>query len=577
MPSIFNRVEKKSDSPPSSSPAVFSSVSQSSGNGKKKSIFDRMKAPKEQKDIEQEEAEQILAKQRSRSERPVKAFTRGTVEGGLGSYGNVASLVPGYKPGRVFPGEQALIEREASLLSPEKEREFAEAVIAHAAESDVGLPARGTLPTSSQIDKFLELAGIPKEEEADIERYAGRVGRIYGGSEALGLPLGLKTSAISGLGGHLVEEAGGGPIPQALAEIGLSLKSGKVGSKAAPTKIKQPRIVTKDVPPEKAGTISSARQKAVVEKLDKQAVRLSEDVVKDATDFKKISAEIEKKSPIQENFNKFFDNLENFSHEANVPLRDVKPLNDFLAKEARLYEATGAPTFMSKLINQEINGWRAAGKDELYSLYRRYRLNNRRIREIMSDPTFPFSERKEAIGFFTRMNEAITGSLERSLPEDSQWLKLFKSGNESYSNYLNTLEVKRILDPLMKGDLTNKQLTRTLESDRFWRSAERILEPQKAQELRTVLTDLQQARNAIMSMKESPEILNSLLKYGLTKQFIGDFLSKIMSVPKMIKWGMGRYYSSPEFDKNLKEFLKAFSENNAEAIASSINKLSKGD
>lgn len=576
MPTVFERLKANKK------PVEQSAAPEKATPGTKRTVFDVLKQKKQApQDEEDQRIAQMLAKEEQRHERPIKAVTRGTAEGLMGGTGSLLSLIPGYQGGVPSPAEQTKIAREAALLSPEKEKEFAQAIIAHAADQGEGAPFMGSPPTMGQASKFMEeRLDIPKEEHTPIERFGGGFGRSFGGGIATGLPPGVaaSTAATGQAGRRGAEMLGLGEKGQAIAEVIFSLRGGKPSvKKAPPTSIKQPRMVVKGKPAEEAGTISAASARSKIEKLDDQAAKLAKDIGKDQKNFQKVSESIKKGHPIDEKFNQFFNGLENITHQLNVPLQDVAPLNNFLSKEARLYQQVGAPTFMGNLINKELRGWAQSGKNDLYSLYRRFRLNNQRLKEIVNDPSFPPAFKKEAIGFFTRMNESITDTFKASLPKDSPWLKTFTSGNEAYSTFRNTQIVRKVLDPLMKGDLTSAQLKKAISNDSFWRSAEGVLGKEDAKKLKTILGDMNTARDAILSIKRSPNLFNTAIKHGLKKSLFGPMLATLTSVPKMIKWGMGQYYASPAFEANIKELALALTEKNIPAINTALQKISESE
>jgi hypothetical protein len=533
-------------------------------------IFDKViKTKKEPNEIsESSEIQDLIEKERSRHERPFKAYSRGVIEG-TGTLGDLLSLT-GYPSGQVAPAEKIKAERESKLLSPEKEKEFAQSIIAEAAESDIAPPFLGTPATSRQVNEFLNMLDIPKEEIRPIEKFMGRWGRFTGATP--GWPGSIGAAGTAALGGQTAEEIGFGPVGQTLAEIGVGLRFQKPSlSKIA--KIDQPRIVTKKMEPGKAGAITERNLASKLDKVNDQAAEIAKDIGKKNKPFQIISEAIDKKHPIDTKFEKSFEALEDISKKANIPLKNTSSLDNFFNTELAKYEGTGAPTFMSDLIKKEIDGWMKSGKNELYPAYRRYRLNNQRVKEILSDQNFPRAFRSEAIGFFGRMNNAIASSIEASLPENSGWMKTFRGLNDIYGAYKNTQLAKKILDPLLQKTIDDKKLNSFIGNPRNWEDIERFLGPEESTKLKDVLIDMQTARTGLQSMKKIPPVWNTLMEKGVIGALTSKGFAALLSLPYATKWAIGHYFSAPEFSTNLKELSKAINNQDVSLIIRTMKKI----
>lgn len=527
---------------------------------------------------EDKEAKELIDKELNRPEKPIKALARGAVEG-LGVYGNISSLLHGGESGeeKVAPGEKARLHPEIEALKSGDEKEFAKQAIANAAESDLA-PSLTRASGSEDINKMLNMVGIPKEEKYPSEKLLGRGARLFSGAAASGAGAGLSlsTAATGSIAGQLAEEMGYGPTGQAVAETAASLRLGRLPPAQQATRIRQPRIVTRGLPPGEAGEVTARRVGNQLRRINDEAGVLAQNIGVNNRPFQTVSRAIESGQPIQRNFDTFFNGLENITYRFNSPLQDTAPLDTFINNEMRLYQGTGAPTFMGNLITNELQGWQQSGQNGLYNLFRRYRLNNQRIREIITDQNFPPAFRNQAIGFFTRMNEAISQSFASSLPQNSRWLQAFNQSNAAYSTYMNTLQVRRVLQPLIHGDLTPARLTRTLNDERFWESVNRFLGPDESQNLRQLLTDLQTGRNGLQSMRRAPGFMNTLMRHGLTR-LAGRFIGTLFNVPSAWRYVRGRYYSSPEFQHTFSELTVAITERNVPAIVTAANKISEGN
>lgn len=513
--------------------------------------------------------------------KPVGAFSRGAVEGGLGSYGNIASLIPGYESGQVLPGQQAQHQLESNA-SPEQLPGLAEG-------GDVA-PHYGTLPNSEQVSKFLDMLGIKKQEESTQEQGLGRFGRSFGG--AASIPgIGLKTAfstAFTGSGlAELAKSLGASPKVQNITEILGSLRAGGNTPVKQLGKIKQPNISAKNISAKSAGFITPDRLTQQLAKVGEDASKIASDIGSSSPTFKTISNSIKHGAPIQKKFDNVFSGLEDVAQHFNPPINTSK-LDSFLTKEAAQYSKTGAPTGLSTFVNSEVQGWQKEGASSLYNVYKRYRLNNQRIREIIdSTPSYQKMSalQKQQISFLSRMNDSIKDSFKDSLSsnlpavpgqtgnQSSLWLKTFEDSNKAYGNYQNTKMATKILDPILHGNITDKQITSFLGNERNWEDLERFLGKDETSKLKGVLQDLQLARNSLQSIPKK-EVSGDLMKHALFYMIpkLGPVMS-LLSLPKAWQWAKGRYSSSTEFQSSFHDLAKALSEKNIPAIRRASEEL----
>lgn len=519
--------------------------------------------------------------------KPVKAFTRGIVEGGLGSYGNVASLIPGYHLGRTLPGQEALSNLEANASDLD---------LAALSAGDEAGPSAGTLPTSEQVSQFLEMLGIKKEENTPQEQGLGRFGRGFGGGLAtpgVGPQLALGTAFTGAGAAELAKAAGAGETGQNIAELIGTLRAPRARPTQGQNRVRQPRVVEKGIPPREAGFISPERLEQQLTRVAGEASDIASNIGAQNPTFQTISRSIEAGHPIQQRFNQVFTQLEDVAREFN-PAINTQPLDSFLANEAQRYANTGAPTELGRFITNEINGWQRQGQPSLYNTFRRYRLNNERTREIIE--SVPRNERlsnlqRQQINFLSRMNEAIDNSFRNSLSpnlpavpgqtgnQSSLWLRTFEDSNRAYSNYLNTRTARNILQPIINRNATDRQITGFLTNQRNWDDLQRFLGPQETNHLHQLLDDVVTARNSLQAFRRR-DVTPELVRNALVGMIPGvGKLSHLFSLPTLWNWAKGRYQSSPSFQQNFHDLTKSLSERNINGIrkaAESIRDEDKG-
>ncbi len=137
-----------------------------------------------------------------------------------GSYGNILDFF-GLQPTEPSQSQQDQYQREFDILGKDQPNigEFLSL-----SDDDV-IPNYNRLPSSQDLEQLNEMIGGPGEGQYQESRTAGRMARIYGS----GLPFGVVNpipSILAGAAGQTIEELGGGPIPQAVGEIGGLLAGG---------------------------------------------------------------------------------------------------------------------------------------------------------------------------------------------------------------------------------------------------------------------------------------------------------------------------------------------------------------
>lgn len=515
-------------------------------------------------------------------EKPIRAFARGALEGALGNYGDILSIIPGYPSGQQLPGQKAKHEYEAGL----SDLDFA----AVAGDDDIA-PYIAPLPTRSQVDKILTEQGFPKIENTEAEKGLGRFGRLSGSAATIpgvGVGNALKTGFTAAGAGELARKAGFGEFGQSVAEIAGGLRYR--GKPVTPVeKIKQPRMSKGNTKPRDAGFITPEHYEKQIAKIGEEAAIIAEDIGKENKNFQTISRSINRGDPIQERLNEKFSALEETAKNLNTPI-DTKPLDTFLVNEAHKYAGTGADTELSKFINEQVNGWQKSGGNGLYSLSRRYRLNNEKWREIKDAANVTKSlstADRQKMNFLTRMNDSIKESMKGTLQNEkslaipgqgaetslgNKWFQAFEDLNSANSQYKSTLTAKKILDPILKNDVSEKDLNRFLANRRNWEDINKFLGPEETQKLHTLVEDVVKARNALGSLKQK-DIVSESIKNSVLGLIGGKKLAAALSVPKFWGWAKGRYYSSPEFQQNFHELVQGIIESNLQVVNNAISKI----
>lgn len=514
-----------------------------------------------------------------------RAAVRRGLTGGFGSYGNINSLIPGYKGGAT-PGEKAISNLEFNATPAQLS----------ALASDELAPPLASFPNSSEVSQMLDRLGFEKKETNALSRIVGNISESTAGG--LTMPgVGAIPAVTGAVGGTALREIGhqfnvGEGFENLLDFLGNIIATrnpGQAATKVPKTSIAQPRIVEKNIAPSKAGAITKGRLESQLERVNSEAAELTKNIGSENDVFSKISKSINEGKPIQENFNRQFNNLESIAMQQNMPL-NAQNLEKFVSDEVAKFAGTGHPTEASKFITDHLAAWTSSGKNELYPMFKRYRMNNDEFSHILLTER-PSPERAKKLNFLSRMNDAIESSFAhnfggnqvvkaeqagaKSIPN---WHEAFSETNRAYTAFKNTQQAKAIIDPVLNKSLTDAKLNSFLSNERTWEDLSRFLGTQEANKLRGVLTDLKSARAGLQSMKHldvsTPKVIATLLAAkipGLGK------LAGLVHLPTAIDWIKGMINSSPTFARNMRELTTAIVDRNLPAIQHAVQQFQEGE
>lgn len=430
--------------------------------------------------------------------------------------------------------------------------------------------------TEEEQNKYLSQVGLgetPPEEQNVVTKGSARLGGIVGSGGFMN-PAAALTSAG---GGQVAEELGAPPWLQTVVELALGLRSSGGGSPIQQTgRIAQPRASATQQAPAARGRITTSRLTHQMNRVNEEAAQLAQNIGTGNRRFQLINQAIDRQHPIQQRFNQFFTNLENYTRASNRPIQNTQPLTDFLSNEARLYQGTGAQTDLGNFVMNEVNGWNQHGVNDWYNMFRRYRLNNQRIREIRGNQNIAPGLRRQQSSFLERMNDSLRDTFRQNFSANDPWMRAFEESNSAYHAYQNTLGARQILQPLIQRNMTDAQLQRFLGNPERWEQLERFLGPHDANAMRQILQDIQTARNGLRSIQRFPGGLRgaiNLLKLPALKSAGLGKLGALLSTRDAFQWAVGRYYSSPQFQGTFHEFAEALARGNTNAAAIALNKI----
>jgi hypothetical protein len=528
--------------------------------------------------------------------KPEKPNEPVTLKGAAGSYAGGLAGGAGGLPKDI----QSLTE-----LIPESVRNFLPG-IALASKAAEASKAKGTHELTSEITQAM---GV-KEPGNALERILSESGK-FGGQEA------LIGTAVGGPAGGAVGAAHGsasGALYGGLKELGLNdeaslavtalatispiaareylgkrlaNRAAKAAEEApkAPKKapVEPPAAVVEEIERLPSGLtkpraveaehvhlakISPETQKAAIRKLDQEASNLAQASVKKHLP---ISEAISKGFDFEGEFEKNFGQLKSMMEKAN-PQIDITPISKLLKETNEKYRGIPALHPEALKIKNEIrklaNNPQTGGKN----LLRIYRSNNKKRNDIFETSRIT-GKQQEYVDFLGDLNRAISKSFERTLPEDSSWLKAFLDNNKQYAQYKGAQKTLKTLDPLLRGDLTAGKVNALAHDPRVHKRLELSMGKEGANEIVQIAQDLKKATEAIRKIpRKMLSKFDAIYPVGLLVPFIKIPVGIAKGV-QLAQEAYGHYLTSPAKRVALDESLKALVHQDLPAYAEATSKL----
>lgn len=159
----------------------------------------------------------------------------GGAKGLLGTPGDLLDLL-GAQSTEMLPGEKAHYDVQFEILEKMQQPGYKPSLaeLSYLTDDDIA-PRYSRLPSSEDVQEFIEKLEIDTEPQTPAGRYAGRVGEALGG----GLSLGAAPGALAALGGgalagQAIEDITGSPTAGTIAELLTSIGPAALAKRIAP-------------------------------------------------------------------------------------------------------------------------------------------------------------------------------------------------------------------------------------------------------------------------------------------------------------------------------------------------------
>lgn len=443
--------------------------------------------------------------------------------------------------------------------------------------------ATGLIPTISNLAGAVEeKTGLPLSPQTDIDklvRFVGELSKLTTGNVQEKVMTGLKGGAVkSGL-----ETAG---VPENASDLlafyeALRTKTPKINvttekevAKNIPGGVEPPELppfkeeikkypsgitIPKAAEAEFAAQarLTPEMQEKAIKSIDAEAAKIARERLE--TRMPKIK-QIEEGYDFKSAFEEGFSNLKKAAEKAN-PRVDVTDITEFLEGAQKKYAAFPKDLLPEeyKKILKEVKALANRPQTRLNKLLDLFRLNNKK-RSLIYETRFMKGKQRDYVDFLSGLNDSIVKSFERTLPEDSVWLNTFKRLNFDYSDYINSLQTKKILETILDANAKPSTIAKLAENQIAQKKLKMHMGEEASTEIIQLAKDMKAARQAIQNIP-SKKIAEMQKIYPLGLLIPGF---KIPAIGGMVKYGVdavrriyGWYLTTPARTKVFEEAVKA--------------------
>jgi hypothetical protein len=463
------------------------------------------------------------------------------------------------------------------------------------ARSLISAPIKGALKSVQDINPFFHRAVGPELSEKLIQKFlptqektaeqvletAGSIAPLAAfGAETI--PAKLLQVLGGTAAGELARANEASPIAKGASEaLGMGLPGLLKGTTESLIKaVKSPvqtlkSGLTKPVALESKyaskGVITPAQQEKSIRNINEEAAKIGR---KTAEEHVPLIKKLEEGHDFEKEFQKGFGKLESATANNEVGI-DIAPLQSFLTKSSEKYEGIPNLHEEGKKVLKEIKSFNKNPQTHLDKLIKIYRSNNKKIKNIY-ETSRTTGKQQEYVDFLVDMNREIVGSLDKSLPKDSLWLKEFKKLNSDYRNYKNSIKALDLIEPILGKKATPAALEKLASDKTLQKKLSMSLGEEGADKIIGLAKDQKSALDAINSIPAKElKTWETLLPLSI---FIPHThgIGAVISIKKgfdLSRRVLGYILTSPARQKEYRNVLKSIIEKDKAAYAKSSKKL----
>jgi hypothetical protein len=421
-----------------------------------------------------------------------KQTAQGFGIGALGTYGDILDLF-GLQAKETLPGEQAKYSREFDILEKMERGEVPSAgeLMELSGDDDIA-PRFSRLPSSEDIQNIGSELGLVSEPKSAAGRYGRRIGKIGGGSLAVG-GTGLVAPIVAGAAGQTLEEAGAPPWAQAAAEIIAALKFAPKTNVPVTSKSKEVENVIKDL--RKAGysekDITLAKSALEERKILKKYASLTPEAenainsgVKNSENLFK--EQIKKGLPgyaegglqyLEKQASNVYQSMEELA--SSVPIKNTAPVKKSIENAIAYLEKYPLLDEQKKFIEFMKDGLTKLDKADTAEFFTGFYRNLGKAGN-WGDP----KQKEHLLGL---VKQGIKDTFAESGPEAAKFGKYFDATNEAWKKWLNARDLMQTIEKAQNVDGMNfKKLTSILNDSHNHELAKKVLGPEQVKNIQTI-------------------------------------------------------------------------------------------
>lgn len=321
--------------------------------------------------------------------------------------------------------------------------------------------------------------------------------------------------------------------------------------------------------------ISPERQEKTIAAIDKEAAALAKEKVEKHLPIVK---QIEEGFDFEGRFENGFSKVRKIAKKYN-PEVDITDVGNFLSISRKKvgYFPKELLTPEQKKIIAEIKALRQHPQTQLKKLIDLFRLNNKKRSQIYETRHITGKQR-DYVDFLTGLNKAIVKSMERTFPENSQWLNYFKNLNGEYSRYINAKKTLQMLENILQGNASQAHLNKFIVNPKMQKRLELSMGKEGAESLIQLIKDMKIARDAIKSIPTRKlKEMDAIYPLGLVIPGL-KVPTAIAASRKIVEYGkraFGWYLTTPESTEALDRAIRSLTRQDVSEYKKATDELKK--
>ncbi len=493
--------------------------------------------------------------------------------GSLGTYGDILDLF-GLQAKETLPGEKAKYDLESQILNKMDTGAVPSAgeLLALSDDDDIA-PRFSRLPNSQEVEETGKKLGVVSEPKTAAGRYARRIGRIGGGTAALGAGGGITTPIVAGATGQTLEELGAPPWVQAAGEIVAALSVAPKTNIPVTSKSKEVEKVIGDL--RKAGysekdltlAKSALEEKKILKKLSsmtpgventiQKGIKNSEDLFKEQIK-KGLPGYAEGGLPyLQKQANNVYGTMEELA--STIPIKNKAPVKKSIEDAIAYLEKYPLLDEQKKFIEFMKDGLTKLDKADTAEFFTGFYRNLGRAGN-WGDP----KQKEHLLGM---VKQGIKDTFAESGPEGAKFGKYFDKTNEAWKHWINTADIMETIEKAQNIDGMNfKKLSDILNKPENHELAKKVLGSEQLENIKSITQGADAIESLLKQIPKTDKNIQSIKWLGAAASLIAHDYRPMAA---LVGWETAKFISTqmlinPKYQNIMKKLITAAKNNSSE-------------